>query len=298
MITRRMFVAGGFAALSLLPGTRQALAGTPSSAETFSEALTRRFAAVEEKAQGLLGVAVLDTGSGLKAAWRGDERFPMCSTFKWLAVAAVLKRVDDGKETLAREILVPKDEILDYAPVAKKNVGRPMTLADLCAAAMIWSDNTAANLILENLGGPEAATMFVRSVGDETTRIDRMEPDANIISPGDPRDTTTPNAMTRDLDRIALGNALSVKSRKQLCDWLLANETGRNRLQAGLPATWHVGDRTGTGPMGTSNDVAIAWPPAGAPILIAAYLTGSPADRDARDAFLADVGRAIAAAVG
>ena len=270
--------------------TRQGHAATPSSPET----LTRRFAAIEEKARGRLGVSVFDTGSGLKAAWRGDERFPMCSTFKWLAVAAVLKRADDGKETLTREILVPKDEILDYAPLKERR--RWMTLYDLCAAAMVWSDNTAANLILKSLGGPEAATTFIRSSGDETTRIDRMEPDANIISPGDPRDTTTPNAMTRDLHRIALGDVLSAQSRKQLCDWLLANETGRHRLRGGLPTTWRVGDRTGTGPMGTSNDTAIVWPPADAPLLIAAYLTGSPADPDGRDTFLAEVGRAVAAA--
>jgi beta-lactamase class A len=295
MITRRMFVVGAptLLAPTLLLGGRTAQARTQSA-----DALTHRFAAIEAKAGGRLGVAVLDTGTGVQAAWRGDERFPMCSTFKLLAVAAVLKRAHDGKETLAREILVPAGEILDYAPVAKKHAGRTMTLFDLCAAAMAWSDNTAANLILKGLGGPAEATAFVRSLGDESTRIDRMEPDANIISPGDPRDTTTPNAMMRDINRLVLGDGLSAQSREQLTNWLLANETGNHRLRAGLPKTWRVGDRTGTGPRGTSNDVGVAWPPAGAPIVIAAYLTGSPADRDGRDAVLADVGRAVAAVMG
>ncbi len=222
----------------------------------------------------------------------------MCSTFKLLAVAAVLRRVDEGEENLTREILVPEDEILAYAPITAKHAGKAMTLFDLCAAAMVWSNNTAANLILSSLGGPAAATAFVRSLDDQETRIDRMEPHANDIRPGDPRDTTTPNAMTDDVDRLIVGNALSVDSRAQLIDWLLANETGKNRLKAGVPKTWRFGDRTGTGPMGKSNDVGGALPSEGAPILISAFLTESPASREERDAALADLGRAVTAALG
>lgn len=295
MITRRKLVGGTLAAglvFTLLSGRRAA------SADTRSAALPKTFAEIEARIGGRLGVTVRRPGSDFKATHRGDERFPMCSTFKLLAVAAVLKSVDEGKEDLTREILVPADEILDYAPVTEKHAGNTMTLLDLCAATMVWSDNTAANLILSSLGGPAAATAFVRSLGDNETRIDRMEPDANDIRPGDPRDTTTPNAMTDDLDRLIIGDVLSAGSRTQLTDWLLANETGKTRLRAGLPKTWRVGDRTGTGPLGTSNDVGVAFPPEGTPILISAFLTGSPAGREERDVALAEVGHAVAAAIG
>ncbi len=168
----------------------------------------------------------------------------------------------------------------------------------ICAAAMVWSNNTATNPILSSLGGPPAATAFVRSLDDQETRIDWMQPHANDIRPGDPRDTTTPNAMTDDVDRLIVGNALSVDSRAQLIAWLLANETGKNRLKASVPKTWHFGDRTGTGPMGKSNDVGVALPSEGAPILISAFLTEWPASREERDAALADLGRAVTAALG
>lgn len=256
--------------------------------------LEAAFAKIEKSVGGRLGVAV--SGAGLKAARHGGERFPMCSTFKLLAVAAVLHRVDEGDEMLSREIPVPPDAILDYAPVAEEHAGGTMTISELCEAAMVWSDNTAANLILESLGGPEAATAYARSLGDTVTRIDRMEPDANVFGPGESRDTTTPEAMLGNLQKLFLGDALSPLSRDRLTEWFVANETGKDRLRAGLPPTWRVGDRTGTGPHGTSNDVAIAWGEAGEPILIAAYLTGSKADTAARDKALADVGRAIAAA--
>ncbi|MEG6509058.1 class A beta-lactamase [Methyloligella sp. 2.7D] len=292
MMHRREFLNAAVAA-AVLGGLGPARAA--ASALTSDDALSARLAEIEAASGGRLGVAVLDTGSGRLTAHRGDERFPMCSTFKLLAVAAVLHRVDEGEESLDRQILVPADGIQEYAPVTENHAGEKMTLDALCEAVMAWSDNTAANLILTSLGGPEAATAYVRALGDDKTRIDRYEPDANIIASGDPRDTTTPIAMVRDLNRLALGDALSEKSRKQLTAWLIANETGKDRLRAGLPDGWRAGDRTGTGPDGTSNDVAICWPPDRPPLLIAAYLTASPEDRPARDSVLAAVGKAASA---
>lgn len=294
MITRRVLLKHTSAV-----GLSCLLLGKPRAgvAETRS-LLTKAFKDIESAVGGRLGVAVRKPGSDLAVAYRGGERFPMCSTFKLLIVAAVLERVDDGRETLARTIRVPRGEILDYAPITRKHAGEEMSLFDICAATMIWSDNTAANLILESLGGPDAATAFVRSLGDRKTRIDRIEPDANDLSPGDPRDTTTPNAMADDLDRLVLGDALSPTSRAQLTAWLLANETGKARLRAGMPPDWRVGDRTGTGPLGTSNNVCVAFPPEGGPILISAFLTGSTAGRESRDAALANVGRAVVTAIG
>lgn len=290
MLTRRQF-AQSATAISLLALVRGP--GAVPLAHASDNDLARQFAQIEKKVGGRLGVAV--SGAGLKAARHGGERFPMCSTFKLLAVAAILHRVDEGDETLSREVPVPADAILAYAPVAEQNAGGTMTVSELCEAAMVWSDNTAANLLLESLGGPEAATAYVRSLGDTVTRIDRMEPDANVFGPGELRDTTTPEAMLGNLQTLFLGDALSPLSRDRLTEWFVANETGKDRLRAGLPPTWRVGDRTGTGPHGTSNDVAIAWGEAGEPILIAAYLTGSKADTAARDEALADVGRAIGA---
>ncbi|ODR98032.1 class A beta-lactamase [Methyloceanibacter methanicus] len=294
MFSRRMFVAGASAALTyaLLPGGRPVRAdATPGAA------LTRRFSEIETAVGGRLGVAVSDPGTGLAAELHGDERFPMCSTFKLLAVAAVLNRVDKGEETLSREVPVPKSAILSYAPVTEKHAGGVLSLSDLCAAAMVWSDNTAANLVLETVGGPEAATAYVRSLGDDVTRMDRMEPALNDVGPGEVRDTTTPNAMLGNLDKLFVGDALSPLSRDLLTEWFVGCKTGTARLRAGLPETWRVGDRTGTGPHGTSNDVAVAWPTGPDPILIAAFLTGSKADETERDAALADVGEAIASAV-
>lgn len=291
MLTRRQF-AQGATAISLLALARGAEAATQALAAEAD--LASQFAKIEKKIGGRLGVAV--SGAGLKAAYHGGERFPMCSTFKLLAVAAVLHRVDEGDEMLSREIPVPPDAILDYAPVAKEHAGGTMTISELCEAAMVWSDNTAANLILESLGGPEAATAYVRSLGDTVTRIDRMEPEANVFGPGELRDTTTPEAMLDDMQKLFLGDALSPLSRDRLTEWFVANQTGKDRLRAGLPPTWRVGSRTGTGPHGTSNDVAMAWGEDGQPILISAFLTGSKADAAARDNALADVGRAIGAA--
>lgn len=299
MISRRSFLlsAGTATTACLLLPARRALAKS-SVAD-----LEKAFAGIEATTGGRLGVAVHDTGTGLKAARRGDERFPLCSTFKVLAAAAVLNRVDKGEETLSREVPVPKDAILEYAPVAEKHAGGVMSLSDLCAASMVWSDNTAANLIFENLArdgvsGPEAATAFVRSLGDSETRMDRMEPALNDFTPGDPRDTTTPNAMAGDLHQLFLGEALSPLSRDRLTEWFVACETGKDRLRAGMPETWRIGDKTGTGTDGISNDVAVAWPVTGDAILIAAYLCEAKADGKTRDAALADVGKAVAALAG
>jgi beta-lactamase class A len=292
MISRRTFLAGASAAV-LAPIL---LSARPVMAKSRPAELEAAFAKIEKSVGGRLGVAVSAPGASFKTERHGGERFPMCSTFKLLAVAAVLHRVDDGDETLSREVPVPPGAILAYAPVTEEHAGGTMSISQLCEAAMVWSDNTAANLILESLGGPVAATAYVRSLGDTVTRIDRMEPDANVFGPGELRDTTTPEAMLGNLQKLFLSDALSPLSRDRLTEWFVANQTGKDRLRAGLPQTWRVGDRTGTGPHGTSNDVAVAWREDGEPILIATYLTGSKEDAATRDNALAEVGRAIAAA--
>ena len=254
-----------------------------------------RLAAIETREGGRLGVAVLDSGAGLRLTLRADERFPMCSTFKLLAAAAVLKRVDEGSERLDRKIAFGPGDLLDYAPIAKMHVAEGgMTLADLCAAAIDWSDNTAANLILAAIGGPPGFTGFARSLGDSTTRLDRNEPGLNTSIPGDDRDTTTPLAMAEDMRKALLGDVLSAASRRQLEAWLIDDKVGGKRLRAGLPPSWGIGDKTGTGDNGTANTIAILRPPTRAPILAAVYYTGSAASIDARNAVHKQIGAIIA----
>jgi beta-lactamase class A len=239
---------------------------------------------------------VLDTGSGEVSGRRMGARFPMCSTFKTLAAAAVLKRVDDGKEKLDRRIVYGKSDLVTYSPATEKHAGAGMTLAELCEAAITLSDNTAGNLLLANIGGPEGLTAFARSLGDGVTRLDRIETALNEATPGDPRDTTTPDAMAKDLNALVPGDVLSAASKRQLIGWLVGSKTGDARLRAGLPG-WRVGDKTGSGEHGTANDAGVIWPPGHAPIVVAVYLTNTSASVDRRNAAIADVGRAIAKAV-
>jgi len=254
-----------------------------------------RLRAIESRLGGRLGVAAIDMGSGRRVAYRGDERFPMCSTFKSLLAAHVLSRVDAGREHLDRVIPYGPADLLDYAPVTRAHVADGgMTVEALTAAAVEQSDNTAANLLLAAIAGPPGLTQYVRSIGDPTTRLDRLEPMLNSAEPGDDRDTTTPAAMLRDMQVVLVDAALSRDSRDRLVSWLVASTTGATKLRAGLPTGWRVGDRTGTGAHASNNDVAVAWPPGRAPMFIAAYSVGSPASQAARDAALADVARVVA----
>ncbi|MEO8779714.1 MAG: class A beta-lactamase [Rhodanobacter sp.] len=256
-----------------------------------------RLATLQRLHGGRLGVAMLDTGTGRRIAQHGDQRFLLCSTFKVLAVAAVLARVDAGKEKLDRRIVFGPEAVLNYAPVTRQHVGAPgMTVAALCEAAITLSDNTAANLLLASLGGPAAVTRFLRDLGDRVTRLDRIEPELNRSSPGDLRDTTTPNAMLATLQRLLLGPVLTNASRDLLVGWMRACTTGIDKLRAGVPSSWQAGDKTGSGAQGESNDVAIFWPPQRQPILVTAYYAGSSAHGKQLGAVLAEVGR-IAASI-
>ena len=250
--------------------------------------------AIEGAVGGRLGVAVLDTAGGAPAGHRLDERFPMCSTFKVLAAALALARVDAGQERLDRRVAVAPADLLEWAPVARLHVGAGMSVAELCEAAVTVSDNTAANLLLAALGGPAGVTAFVRGIGDATTRLDRDEPSLNEARPGDPRDTSTPRAMAATLRTLALGSALSEAGRARWLQWMTASTTGAKRLRAGVPAGWRVADKTGTGRLGTTNDVGLLWPPGRAPLVVVSYLTECPAPSDAREAALAAVAREVA----
>ena len=255
---------------------------------------SQRLMALEREHGGRLGVTMLDTGNGQRITYRSDERFMMCSTFKLLLVAATLARVDRGADQLDRHLIFGKDAVLSYAPVTSQHVGPPgMSIAELCKAAITLSDNTAANVLLANLGGPSAVTAYARQLGDTMTRLDRIEPELNRPSPDHVSDTTTPASMLNNLNTLVLGNVLSDASRKQLTEWLRETTTGKTRLQAGLAAGWITGDKTGSG-YDATNDVAIVWPPQRKPLLVSAYYSAEHLDDDARSAVLAEVGRVVA----
>ncbi|PBB36795.1 class A beta-lactamase [Mesorhizobium sp. WSM3868] len=288
-ITRRSALAGAFASL---PIVRIQAATRPGKADVV--AATKAVEALEARNGGRLGVMILDVGTNAAIEYRADELFPMTSTFKFLAAAGVLKAVDDGKAKLDDRIVYAASDVEPgYSPVTKEHSGEGMTLEDVCAAAVVWSDNTAGNLLLRVLGGPQGLTRFARTLGDDVTRLDRTEPTLNTAIPGDKRDTTSPRALLGDARRILLGDALSPASGKRLEAWLIEDKVGAARIRAGLPATWGIGDKTGSGDNGTTNIVAILWPPEGAPILAAVYYTGSTAPRASREAVHADVARII-----
>lgn len=276
----------GAAALGLRPPSLLHAADTHAS--------DPRWATLEQRFGGRLGVAILDTGSGRRLGYRDEQRFLLCSTFKMLLVAAVLVRVDQGREHLDRRLVFNQDAVLEYAPVTRQHVGSPgMRMAELCQAAITLSDNTAANVLLAHLGGPSVVTAFARQLGDTVTRLDHIEPALNHPSPDHVSDTTTPAAMLANLQTLLLGDTLSHASRQQLIDWMLATVTGTTLLRAGLPADWRVGDKTGSSSVQT-NDVAIVWPPARKPLLIAMYYENAGKDSAGRSAVFEAVGRIVA----
>ena len=261
--------------------------------------LQARLQELETTAQGRLGVFILDTATGQTQGHRADERFMMLSSFKVLASALVLARVDRGEESLGRRITFAQSDLVSYSPVTERFAGTPegMSLADLCEAAITTSDNSAANLILDSYGGPAALTRFARELGDETTRLDRRETELNTGTAAAQLDTTTPPAMVLTMQKLLLDNALSPASRERLQQWLVRSTTGDKRLRAGLPAGWRVGDKTGTNTT-DANDIGIAWPANGrAPLIITVYLAESPASSAVKETTIAGVARLAAGLV-
>lgn len=274
-----------------------ALLATFASAASHGSDLNSRMADLEKRSGGRLGVAALDLKTGQRLAWRAGERFRMCSTFKAPLAAHVLRRVDQGREDLSRKVTYGKAVLMGNSPITEKHVADGLTIGQLCEATIAWSDNAAANLLLDAVGGPKALTRFLRSMDDQVTRCDRYEPELNGGAASDPRDTTTPAAILDTWKTLLLGDALSATSRAQLTTWLVANRTGGKRLRAGLPPGWRVGDKTGNDGKSITNDIAIAWPAADRPpILIAAFLAGSSPDDDVRNAIHAEAARILVGA--
>lgn len=274
--------------------SRQAtVAGTASVTAAASS-----LAALERAAGGRLGVCAIDTATGRRVQHRADERFAFCSTFKAILSAAVLAQSVARPAFLQQRVTYRQADLVRYSPVTEKHVGAGMTVAELCEAAVQYSDNTAANLLMKLIGGPSAVTAFARSIGDDTFRLDRWETELNTALPDDMRDTTTPAAMAASLRVLALGDALPAAQRTQYVDWLRGTKTGDKRIRAGVPAGWQVGDKTGTGDYGTTNDVGVLWPPARGPVVLTVYYTQARADAKAKDEVIASAARIVVAALG
>lgn len=254
-----------------------------------------KVAALEKQHGGRLGVAVMSLQGQVLLSARENERFAMCSTFKALLGAAILARVDAQRESLGRVISYQESDLLDYAPITKDNLqAGGMTIAALNEASIQYSDNTAANLLLDAIGGPNALTEFLRRVGDQTTRLDRNEPSLNSNLLGDERDTSSPAAMARTLQKLLTGDALSLTSKEQLKAWMFGNTTGDARIKAGFDKNWLVGDKTGTGPNGAANDVAVVYPRGLRPFTIAVFYTGANGTSEGRNAVIAETARLAA----
>ncbi|WP_295987467.1 class A beta-lactamase [uncultured Variovorax sp.] len=290
LIQRRTLLLG----LSVLPlaGACTAWSGTGSQSSAQAQ-----LAELESESGGRLGVVGFNTGSGARVQHRAHERFPLCSTFKLMLAAAVLERSARDASLLSRNVSYGKSDLVAYSPVTEKHVATGMTVAAMCAATVQYSDNAAANLLLKVLGGPPAVTTFARGIGDQTFRLDRTEPELNTSIPGDLRDTTTPAAMSDSIQRLVLGDALGAGQRDQLRDWLLGNTTNTERFLAGVPAGWKVGDKTGSGSYGSTNDVGVLWPPSGAPIVLSVYLTFPQKDAKGRNDVIASATRIVATAL-
>ncbi|MBE9640084.1 class A beta-lactamase [Salipiger mangrovisoli] len=270
--------------------------GSASLAQTPIDTLADTVAQVEARLGARVGVSLVDTASELSWLHREDEHFLMNSTVKTPICGAVLARRDAGELSLSETLRVAQEDILSYAPVTEKQVGAEMTLSDLCLAALDMSDNTAANMLIGHLGGPQAVTEFLRGAGDEVSRLDRYEPELNTFAPGDPRDTTTPTAMTATLRRLLLGDVLSANSRDQLAEWMSHGGVTGNLLRADAPDGWQILDKSGSGSH-TRNIIAMITPEGGTPWVVTIFVSGSDADFDTRNAALQEIGSAVMAVI-
>ena len=248
---------------------------------------------LEEKSGGRLGISAIDTNNHHVIEYRSAERFPFCSTFKVMGVAAILTASMKDGVFLKRKIHYTKKELVEYSPITEKHINDGMTIAELCHATITTSDNTAMNLLMRLLGGPNAVSAFARTIGDHQFHLTRWEPELNSAIPDEKRDTTTPKAMRMSLQELLLGSALKHEQRKLLRDWLIHNTTGDHRIRAAVSKKWVVADKTGTGGYGTTNDIGIVYPPHCKPIVLAIYFTQKEKNAPANEAIIASVTKTV-----
>jgi beta-lactamase class A len=287
------------AAVLLVPATGCAAAnGAPtpeaghSASPGASAELAREFERLEEEFDARLGVYAVDTGSGEEIAHRPDERFAYASTHKALSAGAVLQQ--NTLEEMEEVVTFTEEDLVDHSPVTEQHVDTGMTLMEVADAAVRYSDNTAANLLFDELGGPDGFEDVLEGIGDDVTDPERIETELNAWTPGDTRDTSTPRAMAGSLREFTLGDALPEDRREVLNDMLVNNTTGDELIRAGVPDDWKVGDKTGAGSHGTRNDIAVLWPPEGAPIVLAVMSSRDEEDAEYDNALIARAAEVVA----
>ena len=248
---------------------------------------------LESASGGRLGVSAINMANHAEIQYRQNEGFPFCSTSKVMGVAAILQESIARPNLLQQRIHYKKDDLVTYSPMTEQHLREGMTVAALCEATLTTSDNTAMNLLMKILGGPKAVTAFARSIGNHSFRLDRWEPDLNTAIPNDPRDTTSPMAMRVSLQKLVLGHGLPAYQQTLLQSWLQKNTTGASRIRAGVPKTWLVGDKTGTGEYGTTNDIGIIYPPGCKPIVVAIYFTQGIKDAKPQEEVIASATKIV-----
>lgn len=268
------------------------LAGAPAFAQDPELRLAETIDRIEQDLDARVGLLIRDSASDWSVSYRADERFLMNSTFKTMLCGAVLHRVDTGDIDLDERIAIQTTDLLDYAPVTETLVGNTMSVGELCHAALDMSDNTATNLLIDRMGGPEGVTAFLREIGDPVSRLDRREPEVNTFAPDDPRDTTTPAAMVSTMETLLTGDALTPQSRAQLVDWMSGGGVTGALIRASTPEGWHVADRSGSGDF-NRNIVAMVTPPDREPYFIAIFLSDAEADFDTRNAAVIELSEAV-----
>ncbi|WP_050468843.1 class A beta-lactamase [Herbaspirillum chlorophenolicum] len=286
---RTLMIAGG---LSTLLGGCALIRERPDNRAVIAQKL----AELEKQSGGRLGVMAIDNIGGASSdriGYRETERFPFCSTFKLILVSAILNRSLEDSTLLQRRVRYDAADLVAYSPVTEKAVGAGLSVSGLCAAALQYSDNTAGNLLIRELGGIGAVNEYARNIGDESFRLDRMETEINSAVPGDDRDTTTPLAMAQSLQRLVLGEILPPLQRRMLVDWMRGNTTGGTRIRSAMPSDWVIADKTGGGDYGTTNDVAVIWPGSESPVILAIYFTQTVQDAPPRNDVVATAARII-----
>ncbi|MFD9035281.1 class A beta-lactamase [Streptomyces sp. NPDC059567] len=304
--TRRCLLAAA-AVLTLVPLGACGQGGTPAATPSSSppspprasaggaaaRPVSARLQELERRYDARLGVYAIDTGSGREVAHNANARFPYASTFKALAAGAVLRTYTSGG--MGRKVTYSRDDLVDHSPVTEKHVGTGMSLDELCEAAVRHGDNTAVNLLLDQLGGPRRLDTMLGEWGDDVTQVERREPQLNEWAPGATRDTSTPKALAEDLRALVLGDVLGSDERARLATWLKTSTTGTELIRAGMPRGWVVGDKSGAGSTyGTRNDIAVAWPPGRAPVVLAVLSNRRTQDARYDNKLIADAAAAVA----
>ena len=261
------------------------------SAAKSASASDTTFAQLERDYSAKLGVYALDTETNKEVLYRSDDRFLYCSTSKALLAGIVLQQ--NSLDQLKQVVRYSSDDILSYAPVTKEHVEQGMTLEEICIAALRFSDNTAANLLFNHIGGPTGFKSALNKLGDNITEPVRLEPHLNEVIPGDNSDTSTPRQLAIDLQAYTTGNVLTEDKRKMLIEWMTGNATGKKMIRAGAPADWIVADKSGSGSYGTRNDIAIVIPPNRKPIIIAILSTHAEKEAKYNDQLIAQAAKIV-----